>query len=111
MTDADAVVAELCRRYEDAVGANDADAYAALFAPDAIRMPRGAAPEFGPEQIRASEQADNAAARWSVRAEPLDALAVADGWVYGIARNEVRAVAHADGATSVSRVVTCWLLR
>lgn len=82
-----------------------------LFAPDAIRMPPGAEPEHGPDRIRASEQADYDAARWSIRSIPLDALPVAEGWVYGIARVEASSTAHADGATAAFRLIKAWLLR
>jgi uncharacterized protein (TIGR02246 family) len=81
MSHADHVVAAMCRRYQDAVSANDAAAYAAIFAQDAIRIPPGAEPDYGPEQIRASEQANYDVARWSVQSALLDALPIAEGWV------------------------------
>jgi uncharacterized protein (TIGR02246 family) len=108
MSDADEVVAAMCRRYESAVSANDAAAYAALFASDAIRMPPG---EHGLDQIRAGEQADYDVARWSIRSIPVDALQIAADWVYGIARVEATATAHADGTTSAFRIIKTWLLR
>ena len=110
MSDANEVVAAMCRSYSGAVNASDSARYARLFAPDAIRMPPGAEPEYGPEQIRKGEQADYDVAKWNVAFTPRDALPIAEGWVYGIAHVEVSMVAHADGATSEFRLTVAWLL-
>lgn len=111
MSDAIKVVESMCQRYSSAVNASDSATYAQLFTQDAIRMPPGAQPEYGPEQIQKGEQADYDEAKWNVQFSARDALPVADGWVYGIADVEVSMVAHADGATSNFRLTVTWLLQ
>lgn len=111
MTNADEVVEAMCQSYSSAVNASDSTTYATLFTQDAIRMPPGAEPEYGPEQIQKGEQADYDVAKWNVKFTARDALSVADGWVYGIADVEVSMVAHADGATSNFRLTVTWLLQ
>ncbi len=95
--------------YASAVNAGDSARYATLFAQDAIRMPPGAEPERGRDQIREAEQADYDAAKWNVAFKPRDALAIADGWVYGIADGEVSIVPHSAGVTSNVRLTVTWL--
>ena len=105
------VVADMCQAYSGAVNASDAARYSRLFADDAIRMPPGANPEYGPEAIRKGEQADYDEAKWNVKFAPRDALSITDDWVYGIADVSVSMVAHADGKTSDFRLTVTWLLQ
>ncbi len=101
----------MCEAYEQAVNASDAGAYAELFAPDAIRMPPGAEPEHGRDQIRNGEQAEYDSVRLNIRSTPLDAIRAGDDWVYGIAQVEGTATGHMDGETSTFRVTKTWLLQ
>ena len=110
MSNADEVVKAMCQSYSSAVNASESATYAKLFTSDAIRMPPGAIPEYGPEQIRQGEQADYDVAKWNVKFTLRDALSVAEGYVYGIADIEVEMVAHADGATSKFEMTLSWLL-
>ena len=110
MSSADKVVKAVCESYSSAVNASDSATYAKLFTSDAIRMPPGANPEYGPEQIRKGEQADYDVAKWNVKFTPRDARSIAEGYVYGIADIEVEMVAHADGATSEFEMTLSWLL-
>jgi ketosteroid isomerase-like protein len=111
MPTADEVVNAMCQSYASAVNASDAMTYATLCTHDAIRMPPGAYPEYGPEQIRQGEQADYDVAKWHVQFTPRDALAIAADWTYGIADVEVSMVAHADGQTSHFRLTVACLLQ
>jgi len=111
MMNADEVVQAMCEQYQAAVNASDAVTYAQLFTPDAIRMPPGAHPEYGPEQIQRGEQADYDVATWTVQFTPRDALPIAADWLYGIADVEGAMAAHADGTTSTFRLTVAWLLR
>jgi ketosteroid isomerase-like protein len=88
------VLTSLCRSYASAVNANDSEAYSKLFTADAIRMPPGTEPEYGPEEIRRGEQADYDVARWSIRSSPVDALQIDDRWIYGIAHVDATTTAH-----------------
>jgi uncharacterized protein (TIGR02246 family) len=110
MASADDVVAAMCERYASAVNTSDSMAYSTLFAADAIRIPPGSEPEYGPEQIRQSEQADNDSARWSIHSRPRDALQLSDDWIYGIADVDGSTIAHADGAQRTFKLTTTWLL-
>lgn len=110
MSVADRILGALCESYASAVNASDSAAYAKLFARDAIRMPPGANPEYGPEAIRKGEQADYDTARWGVKITPRDALSIADAWLYGIGDVAVSAVAHADGTRHDFRLTVTWLL-
>ena len=110
MSSPEEVVRSMCSAYEGAVNANDSVAYGRLFIPDAIRMPPGSRPEYGRDRIQQSEQSDYDAGRWSIRSTPVDALKVADGWIYGIAQVEGSSTAHADGATKNFRLTKSWLL-
>ena len=105
------IVQAICRAYASAVNASDSAAYASLFAEDAIRMPPGRPLEYGPEQIRAGEQADYDVATLEISSTPGDVLHIADGWIYAIAHVEGSATAHADGARSTFRATKTWLLR
>lgn len=111
MSNANEVVNTMCQAYASAVNASDSATYAKLFTQDAIRMPPGAEPEYGPEQIKKGEQADYDLAKWNVNFSPRDALSVGEDWVYGIADVEVSMVAHAGGATSDFRLTVTWLLQ
>lgn len=111
MIDAMEVVEVMCERYQAAVSANDSSAYRKLFAPDAIRVPPGAEPEHGPDEIARSEQKDYDVATWRVRSRPLDALRIDDDWVYGVADAEVTTTKFADGTESSFRVTKTWLLQ
>lgn len=110
MSNPKAVVEEMCGRYQAAVNANDSEAYGRLFAPDAIRIPPGSQPEHGPEAIARSEQSDYDTARWTIRSTPMDALGIAEDWVYGIAHVDVTTVAHDDGASRSFEATKTWLL-
>ncbi len=110
MIDANAVLQTLCEQYQAAVSANDAVAYGKLFAADAIRIPPGADPEYGPDAISKSEQRDYDVAQWTVQSTPINALQIDDRWIYGIARADVTTVAFADGAATSFQVTKTWLL-
>ena len=111
VTEALETVRSMCIAYASAVNASDSLAYSKLFTPDAIRIPPGSEPEYGPEQIRRSEQADYDAAKLTIRSTPVDAVQASDEWVYGIANIEGTATSHADGTTSSFRATKTWLLR
>jgi ketosteroid isomerase-like protein len=111
MSNADEVLKAMCQSYASAVNASDSVTYAKLFTQDAIRMPPGAYPEYGPEQIQKGEQADYDVAKWTVQFTPRDALPIAEDWLYGIADVEGTMVAHADGKTSTFRLTVVWLLQ
>ena len=49
MAHADEILEAMCQSYSSAVNASDSVTYAQLFTQDAIRMPPGANPEYGPE--------------------------------------------------------------
>jgi hypothetical protein len=51
---------------------------------DATRMPPGANPEYGPEQIQRSEQADYDVTQWNVTFTPRDALRLMSWPVCGV---------------------------
>ena len=110
MSQADQVVAAMCQRYAGAVNANDSVAYGRLFAPDAIRIPPGSEPERGRDQIQKGEQTDYDVATWKIVSTPLDALQIADDWVYGIAHVDATTTTHASGETSQFRATKTWLL-
>lgn len=110
MIDANAVLKTICEKYSAAVSANDSVAYRQLFAPDAIRIPPGLEPEYGPEQISKGEQKDYDVAQWTCQSTPLDALRIDDQWIYGIAQAKVNTVAYADGTTNSFTVTKTWLL-
>jgi ketosteroid isomerase-like protein len=86
-------------------------AYSKLFTQDAIRIPPGSEPEYGPDQIREGEQADYDVAKWSIRSTPIDALQIAEDWIYGIAHLDVATTAYADGAQSAFQATKTWLLQ
>lgn len=92
------MVKSMRARYASAVSANGSAAYSGLLTADPIRMPPRADREHGPEQIRRGEQADYDVARFSIRSTPLEALRIAEDWVYGIAQVDCTTTAHADGA-------------
>ena len=108
---AEDVVRLLCVAYASAVNASDSLAYSKLFTEDAIRMPPGTEPERGREQIRRGEQADYDHARLNIRSSPVDAIQLADGWIYGIAQVDGTATSHRDGSTSSFRATKAWLLQ
>ena len=108
---AEEVVRAMCVAYASAVNGSDSLAYSNLFTEDAIRMPPGAEPEHGRNEIRRGEQADYDAVRLSITSTPADAVQAGDLWIYGIADVEGTATSHADGATSSFRATKTWLLR
>jgi ketosteroid isomerase-like protein len=65
----------------------------------------------GNEQVGRSEQSDYDKAHWSIRSTPIDALQIAEDWVYGIAHVDATIVAHADGARTEAEATKTWLLR
>jgi ketosteroid isomerase-like protein len=85
MSNADDVLRAMCQSYSTAINASDSAMYSQLFTQDAIRMPPGANPECGPEQITKGEQADYDVAKWNVKFMPRDALPIAADWMYGVA--------------------------
>ncbi len=85
--------------------------YAKLFSDDAIRMPPGAGPEYGAEQIQKAEQAGYDAAKWNVKITPRDVLPIEGEWIFGIGDVEVSIAPHADGKTSDVRLTRAWLLQ
>lgn len=111
MIDPMEIVEMMCERYQAAVSANDSVAYGNLFCTDAIRMPPGAEPEHGRDEIARSEQRDYDEATWTVRSRPLDALWISDDWVYGIARAEIHIAAHDKGAEKSFQATKTWLLQ
>ena len=111
MSHADEAVKSMCERYASAVNANDSVAYSKLFAQDAIRIPPGSEPEYGPDQIRQGEQADYDVAKWTIRSSPIDALQIAEDWIYGIAHVDGTTTAYADGAKSSFQATKTWLLQ
>jgi uncharacterized protein (TIGR02246 family) len=111
MSYADEVVKSMCHSYANAVNANDSLAYSKLFAADAIRIPPGSEPEYGPDQIRQGEQADYDVAKWSIRSTPIDALQITEQWIYGIAHVDVSTTAYADGTKSSFQATKTWLLQ
>jgi uncharacterized protein (TIGR02246 family) len=110
MIDANEVLKAMCEKYQAAVSANDSAAYRQLFTTDAIRMPPGAEPEHGPDEIAQNEQKDYDVARWSIQSKPVDALRIDDRWIYGIAHVDIATVAHADGARKSFQATKTWLL-
>lgn len=104
------VVRSMCAAYASAVNASDSLAYSRLFTEDAIRMPPGAEPEFGREQIRRGEQASYDAARLSIRSTPADAIRLGDRSIYAIADIEGTGTNHTDGTTFSFRATKTWLL-
>ena len=111
MSHADKVVKSMCERYASAVNASDSVAYSKLFAQDAIRIPPGSEPEYGPDQIRRGEQADYDVAKLSIRSTPIDALQITEDWIYGIAHVDGTTTAYADGAKSSFQATKTWLLQ
>lgn len=111
MIDAMEVVEVMCESYQTAVSANDSRAYGKLFAADAIRVPPGAEPEHGPDEIARSEQKDYDVATWRVQSRPLDALRIDDDWVYGVAEADVTTTKFKDGTGSSFKVTKTWLLQ
>ena len=104
------VVRSMCAAYASAVNASDSLAYSRLFTEDAIRMPPGAEPERGRDQIRKGEQASYDAARLSIRSTPADAIRLHERSIYAIADIEGTGTSHADGATFSFRATKTWLL-
>ncbi len=110
-TYAEEVVKAVFVAYASAVNASDSLAYSKLFTEDAVRMPPGAEPEHGRDEIRAGEQADYDAVRLSIRSTPADAVQASDRWIYAIADVEGTATPHAGGSTSPFRATKTWLLQ
>ena len=110
MSSSDEVIKAMCQSYSSAVNASDSKTYAKLFTQDTIRMPPGADPEYGPEQIQKNDQVAYDEAKWNVKLTPRDALPISEGWIYGIADVKVSMVAHVNGNTSNFRLTVAWLL-
>ncbi|UBF29280.1 DUF4440 domain-containing protein [Kovacikia minuta CCNUW1] len=110
MMDANEILKAMCEKYQAAVSANDSTAYRNLFATDAIRMPPGAEPEYGPEEIAKNEQKDYEVAKWTIQSTPIDALRIDDQWIYGIAHVDITTVFHTDGTTQSFEATKTWLL-
>jgi uncharacterized protein (TIGR02246 family) len=108
---AEEVVRAMCIAYASAVNASDSLAYSKLFTEDAVRMPPGAEPERGRDQIRRGEQADYDAVRLSIHSTPADAVQAGDRWIYAIADVEGTATSHAGGSASPFRATKTWLLQ
>lgn len=110
MTVYDEAFTALLQKYASATRSSDSAAYSRLFAEDAIRMPPGANPEYGPEEIQRGEQADYDVARWDPTFIARNVQPINDNWLYGIADVNVVTVAHADGTTSRFQLTATWLL-
>lgn len=104
------IVASICHLYQTAVSANDSAAYGRLFAPNAVRLPPGGLPEYGPEEIARSEQRDYDVAKWTIEVRPVHALSISDDWIYGIAETDIALVAHSDGSKKSMTANKGWLL-
>ena len=78
LTDPMAVLESVCKSYQESVSSNDSVAYARQFATDAVRLPPGAKPEYGPEEIAKSEQRDYDIAKWTIKVRPVHALRIDD---------------------------------
>ena len=111
MTDPMEVLEMICESYQASVSANDSAAYARQFAPDAVRLPPGGKPEYGPEEIAKNEQRDYDVAKWTIKVRPVHALRIDDDWVYGIAETDIALVAHADGSRKTMTANKGWLLQ
>lgn len=110
LTDPMAVLESVCKSYQESVSSNDSVAYARQFATDAVRLPPGAKPEYGPEEIAKSEQRDYDIAKWTIKVRPVHALRIDDDWIYGIAETDITLVAHADGSRKTMKANKGWLL-
>ncbi len=104
------VVRSLMERYAAAVNGSDPTAYAELFTPDAIRVPAGSDPEYGPEQIAATEREDYELARWTVRMRLIDAMAIGDKWVHGLVHADAQLTYHEDGSQDEKHATKSFLL-
>jgi uncharacterized protein (TIGR02246 family) len=111
MSDARHVFDALLRSYAEANNTSDTPAYTALFTADAIWMPPGTEPVFGPDQIGKKVQSYFDEATWHARFTPVDAQQLADGWIYGIAAVDVTTRAHSNGAEASFRLTAAWLLQ
>ncbi|GAB4241029.1 MAG: hypothetical protein Kow0049_29400 [Stanieria sp.] len=110
MINANEVLKIMCEKYQAAVSANDSVAYRKLFATDAIRIPPGAEPEYGSDEISKNEQKDYDVAKWNIQSRPVDALQIDEQWIYGIAEVDGTAVKYADGTTNSFKLTKTWLL-
>ncbi|MGI9400306.1 MAG: YybH family protein [Rhizobiaceae bacterium] len=110
MTDPMEVLEIICESYQSSVSANDSAAYSGQFSSDAIRLPPGGKPEYGPEEIRKNEQKDYDIATWTIEVRPVHALRIDDDWVYGVAETDITLVAHADGSKKTMTANKGWLI-
>ena len=110
MSNAETVFRDFLDSYAAAVNANDADAYKTLFTDDAIRVPANSVVERGPEEIAASEGADYEEARFNVDLQALDAMALGDRHVFGLAHADASLSFHADGSSGAIDAVKVFLL-
>ena len=111
MTDPMEALEMICESYQTSVSANDSAAYARQFAPDAVRLPPGGKPEFGPYEIERNEQKDYEYAKWTIEVRPVHALRIDDDWVYGIAETKISLVAHEDGSKKSMTANKGWLIQ
>ena len=98
MVDTTQVITSLIERYSAAVNANNSTMYAELFADDAIRVPPGSDPEYGPNQIAKGEQADYEAAKWSTDMQLVDALPINEEWIYALVHVDAKLQFYTDGS-------------
>lgn len=98
MTECNKIAHALMDRYSAAVNANDSAAYQKLFTADAIRIPPGADPEYGPEQIAGSEQADYDVARWTIKMSLIDAKSLSEDWIFAFIHVDAQLEFYADGS-------------
>ena len=110
MTDPMEALEMICESYQSSVSANDSVAYAQQFAADAVRLPPGGKPEFGPEEIASKEQKDYDQAKWTIDVTPVHALRINDEWVYGIAETRITLETHSDGSRRTMVANKGWLL-
>lgn len=110
MADPHAIFAEFLASYAASVNANDADAYGGLFTADAIRVPANSVVERGPAEIADSEGRDYKQARWSVELRPVDAIAVGDRHIFGIAHADASLEFYADGSRGAKDALKGFLL-
>ena len=110
MTDAESAFKSFLDSYAAAVNANDADAYAALFTDDAIRVPANSVVERGPDEIAASEGGDYEEAKWSVELQAVDAIALGERHIFGLAHADASLVFYADDSTGSKDAIKGFLL-
>ncbi len=73
-------------------------------------MPANSVVERGPDEIAASEGSDYAEARWSVELQPVDAVAIGDRHIFGLAHADASLELYADGSRGAKDAVKGFLL-